>query len=727
MPFLHNCPDFWGQWNHASLTSIAKKNAEIKVGIRKGFAFKGLFAKKNFTLAKVKRDAEFREPGTIGVLLGNLISWQWLKCQIYPRHLKFLHPYYFTHPRALGKSFSNFLWEEMVHLGLWTLKQGDVTVCYKKTKMRFWWKSVDGHAYGRAKRLEGTGKLQLEIFGTKCIIYPEPQEEFEENYYKIKVFENSIHYSTNLTATKDLIDNIIDEPTPIPSSEGDVKEVVECILTIIGVNSMKTPDRGWLTSLMRRMGVLLNGWNIYQWDNSFIGMMSTLYYPELAKGNIEALCAELTTRGFIPNQAHPRGRAEGITQNPVTSYCALKVNSVLGISMANCIPALEANNNWWKKNRDPNGFHLLSYGSELKKKCTAALRQTAQYESGMDNHAMFHKVPVDYESGCMAMYPVFINSIYALDCWSLSKLAKMHGYENLARRMSIRYENMKRTINKHLWDGEIYRNRYWNGEFQNYLYPSYFFPLIAGIPTPEQAEATVKKVFKKCLSPFGLAPSTLDNPFFKQQLLWRGRILPPYQFLASESLRRYEFDLEASALARRCYQTFYKEWSEESHTHESYNGYTGEGDDTSISTEPCHPWACLLPYLSIQDMIDYEVWNDGIRFGRLNPLNAAVNNIPIQGKTYSVRISDDGQWIQCNGNNLIQASYPTILRNFTQQNDSISFTQKALKSIDLNIYINPGNYLVIINDEKFQEHTSSDGNILISLSKLTNSVQITRI
>ena len=186
------------------------------------------------------------------------------------------------------------------------------------------------------------------------------------------------------------------------------RKLLQDLVTKNAVNSMKTPDRGWVTSLMRRMGVLLNGWNIYQWDNSFVGMMSTLYYPELATGNIEALCAELTNRGFIPNQAHPRGRAEGITQNPVTSYCALRVNTILGASMAKCIPTLEVNNDWWIQNRDPNGFHLLSYGSELKRRCTGALRQTALYEcwrplaqalgqnshkATLTRHAWHYKIP----------------------------------------------------------------------------------------------------------------------------------------------------------------------------------------------------------------------------------------------------------------------------------------------------------------------------------------------
>jgi hypothetical protein len=709
------------------LTSVAKKNAEIKVGIRKGFAFKGILSiKKQFDLKKVRRLEKVPKQGTVGTLLGSLVGWLWLRSQIYPRHMKFLNPYYISHPRAIGPSFSNFLWEEMVKLGLWTLKEGDVTVRYKRTTMQFQWKRVENHVYGKAKRLAGKGELQLETIGTKIRVYPEPSEEFKENYYTIKVFNDLIHYSTDLEASKDEIDEIINTKTHTPSSEGAIKESVEGIITIFGVNSILTPDRGWLTSLMRRMGVLLGGWNIYQWDNSFIGMMSTIYYPELATGNIEAMCAELTSRGFIPNQAHPLGRAEGITQNPVTSYCALRVNTILQESMAKVIPALETNNNWWINNRDPNGFHLLSYGSELSKKCAAALRQTAMYESGMDNHPMYHKVPVDYESGCIAMYSVFINSIYALDCWSLSELARINGNEKLARIMKIRYENMKKVINKHLWDGDTYRNRYWNGDFQHELFPSYFFPMIAGIPTQEQATKTIQKVLKKCLTPWGMAPSTTDNRFFKQQLLWRGRIVPPHQFLASESLRRYEFDLEASDLARRCYRTFYKNWSERSNTHESYNGYTGYGNDMSISTEPCHPWACLLPYLSIQDFVDYEVWN-GLRLGRLEPLNASVKDIPIQGNRYSVAIKDNEMIIDRNENLLIRSTFPLILRSFKYETGLISFKYKSLKPVDVELNIPLGNYQIKLGDETFKQAVDKKSILNLSLKELHDDVSIKQL
>jgi len=724
MGFLHNCPDSWGPWNHASLTSLSRKNAEIKVGIRKGFSIKGILSlRKKYNLNYVKRSQTYKEPGTVGTLLGNLLGWLWLKSRIYPTHMKFLDPYKISHPRPIGPSFSDFSWEEMKKMGQWTLNQGEVIVEHKKTQLHLKWKIDNGKVYGIAKRIKGSGNLQLEFIGTRCKYYPNPLNSVKENYYHIKIFEDSIHFTTNLDANKSMIKAIVNRKEFIPYSSGEAKDSVEALLTVVGVNSLKTPDHGWLTSLSRRASVAYNGWVNYLWDNSFIGMMSSIYYPQLAMGNIESICSELTHHGFLPNQSNPITRAETISQLPVTSYCALKVNKILGANLEKILPALQKNNGWWLKNRDPNGFHLLSYGSELKRRCAAATRQMAMYEAGMDNHPMFDQVPMDHESGCMAMYSVGLNSIYALDCLSLSELASIYQNEKLARKLEIRYNNMKKVINTFLWDGETYRNRYWNGDFQEEVFPNYLLPLIAGIPTQEQAQSTVKKILKRCLTPYGIAPSPVDHPSFKKQITWRGRLLPPMQFLVSEALRRYEFDLEASDLARRCYRCFYQEWSNESHFHESYNGYTGDGDDVSITGEPNHPWAGLFAYLTIQDFIDYEIWN-GLRLGRLEPINAGVHDIPIKNHKYSVNIYNKEMSVKKDSTTIVQTTYPAILRKFLYDNKRLSFNVKTLKPLELKLFVSPQDYQITIGRESYTEQVKKGELLTLSLTKLINEVLI---
>ncbi len=724
MTFLSNCPEFWGPWNHASLTSISKRHAEIKVGVREGFSIKGIFSlKKSYSLNPVKRKQTYKDPGTAGVLIGNLLGWLWLKSKIYPKYLKFLDIYKISHPRPIGPSFSDFSWEEMDIMGLWTLNQGDVVVNHKTTSIQFKWKVENNKVYGIAKKIRGKGKIQLETIGVKCKTFPKPTQTLKDNYYNIKIFEDIVHFTTDFDATKATIRKIVMTDEAIPKSSANIRDSIEALLTLISVNSLKTPDHGWLTSLTRRGSVAYNGWVNFLWDNSFIGMMSAIHYPQLAVGNIESMCSELSIKGFLPNQSNTVARSETISQLPVTSYCSLKVNKLLGADMSKVIPPLEKNNNWWLLNRDPNGFHLLSYGSELKKRCTAASRQMAMYEAGMDNHPMFDKVPMDYESGCMAMYSVCLNSIYALDCLSLSELAKIHQNEKLANKLEIRYNNMKKIINKFLWDGETYRNRYWNGEFQEDLFPNFLLPLIAGIPTQQQAESTVKKIFRKCLTSYGIAPSTIDHYSFKDQITWRGRLLPPMQFLVSEALRRYEFDLEASDLARRCYRCFHQEWENESHFHESYNGYTGDGDDVNITGEPNHPWAGLFAYLAIQDFIDYEVWN-GLRLGRLEHMNGGIYDIPIQNDKYSVNISNKEMTIIKNGKLITKSSYPLIFRSFNYETDSVSFKYKALKPIKLEIPLKSGNYNIQLGEERYSEQVNEKNLLELNLKKLTDEIFI---
>lgn len=734
MHFLKTCPPQWGPWNHASLTSLSKRGAEIKIGIRKGFSMKGILSlRKSYELNPCNRSNEYRKPSSLGILLGNLIGWLWLKNEVYPKHMKFLHPYLISHPRAIGHSFSDFCWEEMTDLDFWTLDQGGGQVKYKNTEIQFKWRVEDGEVYGSAHRLSGDGKIQIEVFGTKCNTHPQPVKTFQDKGYNINIFSgDSVYFSTAREVEKEKILHTFQKERVMPRSSGKIRDSLESIITVIGINSLKPPDRDWLTSLMRRASVLLKGWNIYLWDNSFIGLMATINYPKLAKGNLRALCSEVTHHGFLPNQAHPLGRSEGITQLPVTSYCALKTDKILN-SSEDLIPALfsalKSNNNWWLNNRDPNGFHLLSYGSELEKRGKAVLKQNAQYESGMDNHPMFDDAMVDYESGCITMYPVGLNSIYALDCESLSQLAESQGDMKTAKKLRIRYRNMKKMMNEYLWDGKMYRNRAWSGEFENAIFSTYLFPLIAGIPSKKQAESLVKNVLKECMTSYGLAPSSIFHPSFKDQITWRGRLLPPVQFLVSEGLRRYEFDLEASHLARRCYRCFHKEWREESHFHESYNGFTGEGDDVSITGEPGHPWAALFPYLTVQDFIDYESWPDreGLRLGRLEPIKGAVHDIPIRGKRYSVIFQGKQMKILKGGNLIMDSNYPCILRRWTFNDREVIFSQKTRKPCDIRLYLPMGSYNVHLNDETFEETIGNRGSLGITLTANKNKVKIKKL
>jgi len=74
-------------------------------------------------------------------------------------------------------------------------------------------------------------------------------------------------------------------------------------------------------------------------------------------------------------------------------------------------------------------------------------------------------------------------------------MAATLGKDEDARQFSAEYARMKQLVATKLWnptDG-IYESRYWDGSFSKHLSPTNFYPLFAGIATPEQAEQMVKR------------------------------------------------------------------------------------------------------------------------------------------------------------------------------------------------------------------------------------------
>ncbi len=93
-------------------------------------------------------------------------------------------------------------------------------------------------------------------------------------------------------------------------------------------------------------------------------------------------------------------------------------------------------------------------------------------------------------------------------------------------------------------------------------------------------------------------PSIMRNdPAFKDQNYWRGRIWGPMNYLVYLGLRNYP-DSAATRkdFAQKSYDLFLKEWKENGHVHENYNATLGSGDDVANSDRFYH-WGALLGYV----------------------------------------------------------------------------------------------------------------------------------
>ena len=117
------------------------------------------------------------------------------------------------------------------------------------------------------------------------------------------------------------------------------------------------------------------------------------------------------------------------------------------------------------------------------------------------------------------------------------KLRRCSGKDDDSRAFAAEYEQMKQRIRDKLWNEKdgIYENRFWDGRFSQRLSPTNFYPMFAGIATPEQAERMVKEHLLNPQEFWGkyVAPTIARNdPAFPDQFYWRGYDLGPHQLHA---------------------------------------------------------------------------------------------------------------------------------------------------------------------------------------------------
>ena len=131
------------------------------------------------------------------------------------------------------------------------------------------------------------------------------------------------------------------------------------------------------------------------------------------------------------------------------------------------------------------------------------------------------------------------------------------------------------------------------------LSPTNFYPMLAKVATAEQARTMVEKHLLNSKEFWGeyVIPSTArDDPAFKDQNYWRGRIWGPMNYLVYLGLENYEVPEIRKEFAAKSYALFLKEWKEKGHVHENYNAVAGTGDDVTSSDRFYH-WGALLGFI----------------------------------------------------------------------------------------------------------------------------------
>lgn len=168
--------------------------------------------------------------------------------------------------------------------------------------------------------------------------------------------------------------------------------------------------------------------------------------------------------------------------------------------------------------------------------------------------------------------PVCLNSLLYKTEKDLEEISNILGKNDDANQWKQRAEARRERINKYLWDST--RGMFFDYDFeaQNrsaYEYVTTFYPLWAGIATPDQAKAVVKnlKIFEQ---PGGLAMShTESEGQWDYPYGWA-----PTQLLAIEGLRRYGFNADADRVAYKFLSTVAENFRRDGTIREKYNVVT---------------------------------------------------------------------------------------------------------------------------------------------------------
>jgi alpha,alpha-trehalase len=192
----------------------------------------------------------------------------------------------------------------------------------------------------------------------------------------------------------------------------------------------------------------------------------------------------------------------------------------------------------------------------------------AMRESGFDISFRFGP----YGAATHHYAPVCLNSLLYKSEQDLARISENLGRKEDADNWQRRSEDRKQKIQKYLWDSQ--RGLFFDYDFEtraqsSYEYATTFYPLWAGLATPEQAQAVLRNaaIFEQ---PGGLVMSRRETGVqWDFPYAWA-----PIQLLAVEGMRRYGFNDEANRISYEFLSMVEENFRRDATIREKYNAVT---------------------------------------------------------------------------------------------------------------------------------------------------------
>jgi alpha,alpha-trehalase len=143
--------------------------------------------------------------------------------------------------------------------------------------------------------------------------------------------------------------------------------------------------------------------------------------------------------------------------------------------------------------------------------------------------------------------PVCLNSLLYKTEKDLEQISLWLGHAEDAKKWNRRAEDRKKLISHYLWNqaqGQFFDYNFQTSKMSNYRYASTFYPLWAGLATPEQAKAVAANL-QSFERPGGLPMSTEETGAQWDLPYGWGNI----EMVAIDALRRYGFNADADRVS----------------------------------------------------------------------------------------------------------------------------------------------------------------------------------
>ncbi len=498
-----------------------------------------------------------------------------------------------------------------------------------------------------------------------------------------------------------------------PRIQGLFNDAPEAIGNSMFWNTLYVPALGLeFPSISRHWAKEFGGWVVGEWDCFFGSLLTNLEDTAQTSASVRAILLSQSPNGVVPNIDGGSGTSPDRSQPPVGSYIVLKnyEHNQDREVLEWAYPRLKRWHEWWFKNRgdgqpwrDGNRDGLLEWGSDKGSAFSVGGRgylQAAKWESGMDDSPMYDNAAYNPSAYTMELDDVGLNSLYALDSECLAKIARILGDDEDSRRFTADYQRIKAVMRQKLWNEKdgIYENLYWNGHFSKRLSPTNFYPMLAGVATPEQAKRMVQEHLlnpKEFWGKYVMPTISRGDSSFEDQFYWRGDIWGPTNYLVYEGLNRYGEDEVALTFAEKSYDLFMEDWRAHQHTNEQYYAWGG-----SAGGDKHYTWGALLCLIATEQYMDETPW-DGLRFGSLNPPdNGELSNILWNHHHYDIAIGPDRTAMTRDRDVRFEATAGVIVRNYALDSRGLSFTVKTTRAASITTRECPSGTLSLKLDDR---------------------------